>query len=89
MVEKLVPNNRLPEKKIRVLDTGVYTLRRFRYQAAFAAVYSLRLVTNNPEYEEVFCEHYEDLLVNRKDRKYYWKQVKTRENKSINYFIYL
>lgn len=56
------------------------TQRRFRYQAAYAAIISLDLLSPISEFDEVFCEHHEDILVRKKDNSFIGIQVKTRES---------
>jgi len=52
---------------------------RYRYQAGYAALVSLGLLDDPPEYEEVFCEHHEDTLIKQSGDKFVGIQVKTRE----------
>jgi hypothetical protein len=69
----LTPANMLDAK-----DLGDDVQRRFRYQAAYAAILSLTLLDDNSEFEEIFCEHHEDTLVKKKDGTFIGVQVKTR-----------
>lgn len=70
-----------PEKVLNHLDKGDETQRRYRYQAAYAAVLSLNLLNDESEFEEIFLEHHEDILVKMKDTTFVGIQVKTREVK--------
>jgi len=60
-------------------DPGDDTQRRFRYQASCAALLALELLDEDSEFEEIYCEQYEDILIRRKDGKFVGRQVKTRE----------
>jgi hypothetical protein len=68
--------NHIPDRD----DIGSDTLRRFRCQAAYAATLSLELLNPTSEFEELFCEHYEDILIRKKDKSFIGIQVKTRES---------
>lgn len=46
-----------PANTLDTKDPGDDVQRRFRYQAAYAAILSLALLDENSEFEEVFCEH--------------------------------
>jgi len=72
MSQQLTPENQLSK------DPGDDTQRRFRYQAAYAAIQSLALLDTDSEVVLIYCEHYEDVLVKRKDDTYIGIQVKTR-----------
>ncbi len=69
-----------PENELDTADTGDDTQRRFRCQAAYAATLSLDLLNPTSEFEELFCEHHEDILVRKKDKSFIGIQVKTRES---------
>jgi hypothetical protein len=60
-------------------DPGDDTQRRFRYQASCAALLALELLDEESEFEEIYCEQHEDILIRRKDGKFVGRQVKTRE----------
>ena len=68
------------QDELNTADTGDDTQRRFRYQAAYAAIISLDLLDPISEFEEVFCEHHEDILVRKKDHSFVGIQVKTRDS---------
>src|SRR4030067_878547 len=68
------------ENELDTADTGDDTQRRFRCQAAYAATLSLDLLNPTSEFEELFCEHREDILVRKKDKSFIGIQVKTRES---------
>lgn len=68
------------QNELENADTGDDTQRRFRYQAAYAAIISLDLLSPISEFDEVFCEHHEDILVRKKDNSFIGIQVKTRES---------
>lgn len=67
-----------PDKILSDTDRGDDTQRRYRYQAAYAALISLDLLREDSEFEEIFCEQHEDILVRGKDGKFIGIQVKTR-----------
>ena len=68
-----------PDKVLSGTDKGDDVQRRYRYQAAYAALISLDLLKEDSEFEEIFCEHHEDILVRCKDHKFVGVQVKTRK----------
>jgi len=68
-----------PDKVLSKRDRGDDTQRRYRYQAAYAALISLDLLRKDSEFEEIFCEQHEDILVRGKDKKFIGIQVKTRK----------
>lgn len=68
------------ENELDTVDTGDDTQRRFRYQAAYAAMISLDLLNPTSEFKELFCEHHEDILVRKKDDSFIGIQVKTRKS---------
>lgn len=70
----------LPDKVSNSEDRGDDTQRRFRFQAAYAASLSLMLLNGNSEYETLYCEQLEDILVKLTNNKFIGVQVKTREN---------
>jgi hypothetical protein len=67
-----------PSDTLDTTDPGDDTQRRYRYQAAYAAIVSLDLLDEDSEFEEIFCEHHEDTLVRKKDDTHIGIQVKTR-----------
>ena len=71
-------NSPSPDEILSEIDKGDDVQKRYRYQAAYAAITSLDLFDENSEFEEVFCEHHEDILVKRKNQKFIGIQVKTR-----------
>ena len=76
----LLGNN--PDLLNTVIDTndrGDDVQKRFHYQHAYAAIMSMHLLENNPEFTELYCEHFEDILRKRNDSKYAGLQVKTRD----------
>jgi hypothetical protein len=68
-----------PANTLATNDPGDEVQRRFRYQAAYAAIIALGLLDVNSEFEEIFCEHHEDTLIKKKDGTFIGVQVKTRE----------
>jgi hypothetical protein len=78
-MEKMVHEPSGPDKVPDRIDKGDDVQRRFRYQAAYAALLSTDLLSQNSEFEEIFCEQHEDILVRRKDKTFEGIQVKTRE----------
>ncbi len=69
----------LPNTKVDTKDPGDIVQNRFRFQAAFAGYTSLRLLGNNSEYECVYCEQLEDVLVKLKNGLFTGIQVKTKD----------
>lgn len=60
-------------------DNGDDIQRRFRYQSAYTVLKSLYLLEADSEYEEIYCEQFDDILVKLKgENKYIAIQVKTR-----------
>lgn len=68
-----------PDSVLSNSDAGADTQRRFRYQAAYAAILSLKLLNEESEFDEIFCEHHEDILIKLKDGTFEGIQVKTRK----------
>ena len=62
------------------IDRGDDTQRRFRYQNSCACFISLKMLEDDSTYQEVYCEHYEDILLKLKTGKYAGVQIKTRDN---------
>ena len=60
-------------------DVGGDTQRRFRYQAACAALYAVRLLLDEPEAEALYCEYLDDIAVRYADGGFAGIQVKTRD----------
>ena len=60
-------------------DYGADIHSRYRYQAACAALFAIRLLDEKPQHVEVFCECLEDILLKLQDGKYDAIQIKTRE----------
>jgi len=60
-------------------DHGADTQFRYRYQATCAAIYSLLLLRDPQEYDTLYCELLEDILLRRPDGEYVGIQVKTRK----------
>lgn len=61
------------------IDRGDDTQRRFRYQDSCACFISLKMLEDNSTYEEVYCEHFEDILLKLNTGKYAGVQIKTRD----------
>ena len=60
-------------------DPGADVQRRFRYQHAYAAIQCIKLLEPDSEFETVYCENHEDVLLRRRDGRYVGVQVKTRQ----------
>ena len=58
---------------------------RFRFQAAYAGYITLSLLGGNSEYDCIYCEQYEDILVKLKNGLFIGIQVKTKD-KSLGPF---
>ncbi len=69
---------RVPDRSVDTTDPGDDTLRRYRYQAGRAAMLGLATLDENSDIIEIFCEHYEDVLLRRRDGRFDGEQVKTR-----------
>ena len=59
-------------------DAGDETARRYRYQWTYAAIVCCMLLDDEEDAEEVFCEHYEDILIKHNSGTLTALQVKTR-----------
>lgn len=68
-----------PDETLSENDKGDEVLRRYRYQAAYAALQSIYLLDENSEYEQIYCEQHEDVLIRLSDGKFVGIQVKTRD----------
>lgn len=71
--EAVIPPDGLPSE-----DPGADTQRRFRYQAAYAALRLLELLRDETGLEELICEQFEDILLKHGERNFTGIQVKTR-----------
>lgn len=69
-----------PDQVLAKNDPGDDTLRRYRYQAAYAALVSVDLLDDSSDFDEIFCEHHEDTLIKKKDATFIGIQVKTRKS---------
>ena len=72
-------NQQVTPENVLSNDPGDETQKRFRYQAAYAAIQSLSLLEGS-EICSIYCEHHEDILVKRQDKTFVGIQVKTRAN---------
>lgn len=75
-------NSPTPEKVLDIDDPGDDVRQRFLYQDICTAIFSVGLLSSSFEYEEIYCEHHEDILLKRKDGKFSAIQVKTRNVQS-------
>lgn len=75
---QLNPTPSLPDSIIDSSDPGDETLKRFRYQITYSCIASLTML-DHPEIKEVFCEHFEDILIKLSTGKYVGIQVKTKD----------
>ena len=71
-------DNTSPQFIIDNTDPGDDTLLRFRYQISFAGILSV-LMLDSEDYEEVYCEHHEDVLIKHRDTTFTGIQVKTKD----------
>jgi len=60
-------------------DRGDEVQRRFRYQVNYSALKALQLLSAEADLTAIYCEHIEDLLLERDDGKFIAIQIKTRE----------
>lgn len=68
-----------PDQILDTIDRGDDTQRRFRYQNSCACFISINMLNDDCTYEEVFCEHHEDILLKLKNGKFAGVQIKTRD----------
>lgn len=59
-------------------DPGDETFRRFRYQATYAATLAVGLLEEESDVLEIYCEHYEDILLRMESGRCRGVQVKTK-----------
>lgn len=59
-------------------DVGAETLRRYRYQAAYAAWLAISALNGIPEAVAVYCEHHDDVLLELDDARCDAIQVKSQ-----------
>lgn len=64
-------------------DPGDDTQRRFRYQACIAATHALSLLDSASQYIAIYCEHHDDVVLERRDGMLVAIQVKTRSESRI------
>ena len=62
-----------------VENVGGETLRRYRYQLSYAAVLALGMLQDEPGLDMLFCDHFDDVLLRRRDGQWCGVQVKTRQ----------
>ncbi len=72
-------NQSSPDNVLDTKDPGADTARRYRYQAACTALLSLDLLDSESEFEELFCELFEDFILKRKDGNFTGYQIKTKK----------
>lgn len=60
-------------------DPGDETLRRYRYQATYAATLAVEMLHADSDVVEIYCEQYEDILIRLSSGKFRGIQIKTRE----------
>ena len=65
------PSNTIPKER-----SGEHSLEGFRYQAAFTAKLCLELFSPDTNIEEIFCEHFEDIVLKLLDGTFVAIQVK-------------
>lgn len=70
---------RHPETELDLDDPGDDTFLRYRYQATYAAILSLRMMRPSAEIVEVFVEHHDDILLKMKSKRFNAVQVKTQQ----------
>ncbi|MTJ23067.1 DUF4297 domain-containing protein, partial [Dolichospermum sp. UHCC 0352] len=69
-------------------DGGDDTSRRFRYQHTYAAILSLSLLKDKTEISAIYCEHHEDILIQKVNGKCIGIQVKTKEKEQYPFKSY-
>lgn len=67
-----------PNTTLNHSDPGDDVQRRFRYQAAYAAILSASMLKEDSKISEVYCELHEDVLLKLRNGKFQGIQVKTR-----------
>jgi len=67
-----------PDKILSRRDIGDDVNLRFRYQATYGAILALGILNDVTPFEEIFCEHHEDILIKGQDGKFIGVQVKTK-----------
>lgn len=70
-------DNLRPTTVIDKNDPGDETLKRFRYQITYSCIASLTILQTETV-EAIYCEHFEDVLVEMKTGKFVGIQVKTK-----------
>jgi len=69
--------------EVKSQDGGSKTLERYRYQITYAAIKSLSLLEDKTEISAVYCEHIEDIVLEKVDGKRIAIQVKTKDDHEI------
>lgn len=77
-LSKLMNTELNPDEQVDNDDPGDDTLKRYRYQITYNALISLRLLNKSKSVKEVFCEHFEDVLVKLINDRYLAIQIKTK-----------
>ncbi|PHN03873.1 dsDNA nuclease domain-containing protein [Flavilitoribacter nigricans] len=69
-----------PDQTAATNDPGDETLKRYRFQATYSAIMSIGLLNDGKtKFQEIFCEHHEDILVKKINGKFIGIQVKTQD----------
>ncbi len=69
--------------EVKSQDGGSKTLERYRYQITYAAIKSLSLLEEKTEISAVYCEHIEDIVLEKIGGKRIGIQVKTKDDHEI------
>lgn len=64
-------------------DPGDETASRYRYQWTYAAILCCSLLDDTREITEVFCEHFEDVVLRHSDGLFSGYQIKTRSTDQL------
>lgn len=69
--------------KVKSKDKGPDIIERYRYQYSYTCLLAVKLHAGKSQYslmfDEIICEHHEDILGVTKDRKFVGIQIKSRE----------
>ncbi len=66
-------------KELSSKDVGDEMQRRIRYQHTVTAYYSLLMYLGKISYQEILCEHHEDIIGKLNDKEFHGIQVKTKD----------
>ena len=66
-------------------DRGLFSHTGFSYQSMYIAILAIQMYNQKLLWNELFCEHHEDVLAHLNDGKFLGIQIKTQDAKYGKY----